>query len=496
MRRPRTHTSSAAASRGASAGCWSCRRCARDSGSAGRRSRRLSLRRAEEQVEVAERIEVAEVGAVRGERLVGSRRSTFVPQSVSLIGWPSSQVNARLKNLLPSRLKNRIASLFHRVDQPHAVDELALADVDGVVEARQILRRHGQIGVEDHQHVARRGGEPGAHGVALALARLPEEPALSVRIGRDPASMAAKVSSVEWPSTKISSVPRAHLGRAREERGDVPASFRAGTMTDTRSARRDGDAGVGRARMKWPAPDANTPEPDEHAVAEGASPARAAAAGPPAMFGRTRKSVRCRRLVTSGTVSQFCLRPARRDPDVVPRSGGLPTGGCRSSSPPACLCGTALQNRASSAWTSHASWSRSDRMMTSNVPSISVRSCASACDELQLRVLAPRALERRARRSPRQRPSRGLNRSQQVAVGAAQLEHALPGSDKETVNVLETSVIGPRRASTGRSSRSRLHPSGRCGVLDTRPRADPTRRLRSCGARHVHGLARANQWPG
>ena len=35
--------------------------------------------------------------------------STFVPQSVSLIGWPRSQEKARLKNLLPSRLAKRIA---------------------------------------------------------------------------------------------------------------------------------------------------------------------------------------------------------------------------------------------------------------------------------------------------------------------------------------------------------------------------------------------------
>ena len=70
----------------------------------------VQLGGAEEQVEVAERIEVAEVGAVGGDALVvGLAQSTLVPQSVSLIGWPSSQEKARLKNLLPSRLRKRIA---------------------------------------------------------------------------------------------------------------------------------------------------------------------------------------------------------------------------------------------------------------------------------------------------------------------------------------------------------------------------------------------------
>ena len=50
-----------------------------------------------------------------------------------------------------------------------------LSDADGVEEARQILGRHGQVGVEDHQDVAGRRREAHAHRVTLAAAGLPEQ---------------------------------------------------------------------------------------------------------------------------------------------------------------------------------------------------------------------------------------------------------------------------------------------------------------------------------
>ena len=52
-----------------------------------------------------------------------------------------------------------------------------------VVKFRQIFRRHGQIGVEDHQHIAARFGKALAHGVALALAGLLNGLDVVLRIG-------------------------------------------------------------------------------------------------------------------------------------------------------------------------------------------------------------------------------------------------------------------------------------------------------------------------
>ena len=91
-----------------------------------------------------------------------------MPHSVSLIGWPSSHEKAELKNLLPSRLKKRIGAVGHRVDETNAVDELAATGTKRLVEARQILRRDGQVGVEDHEDVAGGGREARADRVALA----------------------------------------------------------------------------------------------------------------------------------------------------------------------------------------------------------------------------------------------------------------------------------------------------------------------------------------
>ena len=62
--------------------------------------------------------------------------------------------------------------LVHRVDEPHAVRELRAPTGDDIVELREFLGRHREVGVEDHEDVARGGGETEPHGVALAAAGL------------------------------------------------------------------------------------------------------------------------------------------------------------------------------------------------------------------------------------------------------------------------------------------------------------------------------------
>src|SRR5262249_51682514 len=57
-------------------------------------------------------------------------------------------------------------------DEAGAVDEFGLSALDHGVIFRQGLRRHGQVGIEDHQDVAGRCREALAHGIALAPAVL------------------------------------------------------------------------------------------------------------------------------------------------------------------------------------------------------------------------------------------------------------------------------------------------------------------------------------
>ena len=80
-----------------------------------------------------------------------------------------------------------------------------------VVELGQVLGRHGEVGVEDHQHVVRRGGEALAHGVALALAGLVMTLMSRFGVGGRNALDLLKVPSWLWPSTKITLGP---LGKA------------------------------------------------------------------------------------------------------------------------------------------------------------------------------------------------------------------------------------------------------------------------------------------
>ena len=62
--------------------------------------------------------------------------------------------------------------MLHRIDQAGAVDEVGLPALDHCVIFRQQLRRHRQIGIQDHQHVAGRRGKALADRIALALALL------------------------------------------------------------------------------------------------------------------------------------------------------------------------------------------------------------------------------------------------------------------------------------------------------------------------------------
>jgi hypothetical protein len=73
-----------------------------------------------------------------------------------------------------SQVKSNKMALFasppalHRINETGAVNELALAGRNRFPELRQLLGRHGEIGIEDYQDVAARGLKAGEHGITLA----------------------------------------------------------------------------------------------------------------------------------------------------------------------------------------------------------------------------------------------------------------------------------------------------------------------------------------
>ena len=97
-----------------------------------------------------------------------------------------------------------------------------------VVEAGQILGRHGEVGVEDHEDVARGVREAEPDGVALAASGLAEEPAESPRVrGDGPLDCAAGVvGRVAFDEDELRA--GAHLGRALEDGVDVPGLVAGG----------------------------------------------------------------------------------------------------------------------------------------------------------------------------------------------------------------------------------------------------------------------------
>ena len=92
---------------------------------------------------------------------------------------------------------------------------------DRVDEPWKVLGRHGQVGVEDHQHVARGRGEAQAHGVALALAALAQKLRTASGVGGDLALDRGVGVVVRVPLDEDELRSGAHLWRPGEDLGDV-----------------------------------------------------------------------------------------------------------------------------------------------------------------------------------------------------------------------------------------------------------------------------------
>src|SRR3984893_10389054 len=136
----------------------------------------VELGGAENQVEVAERIEVAEVGAVGGDGLVVGSAQHLGPAKRVLDVLAEQPGKSNAEELVAEEIQKTHRLLVHRVDKPHTVDEFAAARTQRAIKARQILGRNRQVGIEDHQHSTLRLGETQAHRITLARAALAQQP--------------------------------------------------------------------------------------------------------------------------------------------------------------------------------------------------------------------------------------------------------------------------------------------------------------------------------
>src|ERR1700722_77758 len=133
----------------------------------------IEMRRAKNQVEIAEGIEVAEIGAVVRDHLILGAAQDFCSAKRVFNALPQQPGKREAKELIAQEVEEPHRATFHRINQADAVYKLAAAGSPGIVEMRQVLRRNGQIRVQDHQNVALSLGKSEAYGVSLTFPGLP-----------------------------------------------------------------------------------------------------------------------------------------------------------------------------------------------------------------------------------------------------------------------------------------------------------------------------------
>ena len=128
--------------------------------------------RTEQKIEIAKGIEVPEVASVlRDGVVVTAPQYLGAAQRVfdRLAKKPGEDIS---KELIAKQVEDVHRALLYGIDEPHTVDQLALAGNKRMVEPHQIPRRDRTVGVEDHQDVVPRSGESHPDRVALAASAL------------------------------------------------------------------------------------------------------------------------------------------------------------------------------------------------------------------------------------------------------------------------------------------------------------------------------------
>src|SRR5580765_7902565 len=142
----------------------------------------LELRSSEEQVEVSERVEIAEVGAVMRDPCIVGFPQDLGPTQGVLDRLPKQPGESPAEKLVAEEVEKTHRLVRHRVDQAHTVDELALSAADYFEEPREVDRCDRKVRVQDHEDIALGLVEAEAYGVALSLALLPVEANIDTRV--------------------------------------------------------------------------------------------------------------------------------------------------------------------------------------------------------------------------------------------------------------------------------------------------------------------------
>src|SRR5262249_10062643 len=128
----------------------------------------ILLGRAKQQIEVPEGVEVAEETAALGNLLVIPSKENLRATERVFEWLPQNRRQRDTKQLVGNRVQEAHRLVFHRIHQAGAVDELSSTLGDGGVEPWQLLRRNGEIGVENEQDVTARGGASFPNGVSFS----------------------------------------------------------------------------------------------------------------------------------------------------------------------------------------------------------------------------------------------------------------------------------------------------------------------------------------
>src|SRR5208282_3408566 len=132
----------------------------------------IELGSAEDEIEIAEWIELPEVASISRDQVV-VLSTQHLGAAKRVLDFLSQQPRkSDREKLVSDQVEEAHRPRFHRVNQPHAVDEFALARAQYFIETRQVFGRHRQVGVEYHQHLTLGCCESGANRVAFPASGL------------------------------------------------------------------------------------------------------------------------------------------------------------------------------------------------------------------------------------------------------------------------------------------------------------------------------------
>src|ERR1700737_1034496 len=137
---------------------------------------------AEKKIEVTEWVEVTEVCAVGSDAFIVFFEKCLRPAERVLHRLSKGPAKGDTEELVCTKVAKAHRLLFHRINQPHAVREIGPSGGEHVVKLRQLLGRHREIGIKNHEDFSARHLKGFAHGVAFAFPALLHRLDVEVRI--------------------------------------------------------------------------------------------------------------------------------------------------------------------------------------------------------------------------------------------------------------------------------------------------------------------------